>query len=357
MLDDFHEVADDRPRRPRPAAAPSAAGAPAGDRHAGRPAACGSAGCGCRTSSPSCASPTSPDARRDGADARGRRRVAGRRTHVRRLWEHTEGWAGALRLAALSLRDHPDPGAFVDDFAGDDRAISDYLISEVMSRMSRRGARLPAAHVDRQRAHRRPRRRADRPRRRPPAPGRARARRRCCSRRSTGAATGTAITRCSASCCRPSCAATRRALRPGAAPARRGLARRGTATTRAALVHAVEAEAWDLAARLAGERWVDLLLRGEVGALRPADRAAARAQWAVEDPEVALAVASALLDRGDHAEAARLLLLRRGGRGPRAGRAPAALRRLVLRAPALRRAPARRPRRGAGDRARAVARR
>jgi LuxR family transcriptional regulator, maltose regulon positive regulatory protein len=27
--------------------------------------------------------------------------------HVRRLWSHTEGWAGALRLAALSLRDHP----------------------------------------------------------------------------------------------------------------------------------------------------------------------------------------------------------------------------------------------------------
>ena len=65
--------------------------------------------------------------------------------HVRRLWEHTEGWAGALRLAALPLRDHPDPGAFVDDFAGDDRAISDYLISEVMSRMSRGRSRLPAA--------------------------------------------------------------------------------------------------------------------------------------------------------------------------------------------------------------------
>ena len=35
------------------------------------------------------------------------------------------------------------------------------------------------------------------------------------------------------------------------------------------LVHAVEAEAWDLAARLAGERWVDLLIRGDVGALEP----------------------------------------------------------------------------------------
>ena len=56
--------------------------------------------------------------------------------HARRLWDRTEGWAGALRLASLSLRDHPDPGRFVDEFAGDDRAISDYLISEVMSLLS-----------------------------------------------------------------------------------------------------------------------------------------------------------------------------------------------------------------------------
>ena len=56
--------------------------------------------------------------------------------HARRLWDRTEGWVGALRLAMLSLRDHPEPGRFVDEFAGDDRAISDYLISEVMSLLS-----------------------------------------------------------------------------------------------------------------------------------------------------------------------------------------------------------------------------
>jgi LuxR family transcriptional regulator, maltose regulon positive regulatory protein len=56
--------------------------------------------------------------------------------HVRRLWSHTEGWVGALRLAAMSLRDHPEPERFVDDFAGDDRAVSDYLLSEVMSSLS-----------------------------------------------------------------------------------------------------------------------------------------------------------------------------------------------------------------------------
>ena len=26
--------------------------------------------------------------------------------HARRLWDRTEGWVGALRLAMLSLRDH-----------------------------------------------------------------------------------------------------------------------------------------------------------------------------------------------------------------------------------------------------------
>jgi LuxR family maltose regulon positive regulatory protein len=46
----------------------------------------------------------------------------------------TEGWVAGLRLAALSLAGHPDPHAFVEGFAGDDRAVSDYLLSEVISR-------------------------------------------------------------------------------------------------------------------------------------------------------------------------------------------------------------------------------
>ena len=39
-----------------------------------------------------------------------------------------------LRLAALSLRDHPDSSAFIQGFAGDDRAVSDYLMTEVVYR-------------------------------------------------------------------------------------------------------------------------------------------------------------------------------------------------------------------------------
>jgi LuxR family transcriptional regulator, maltose regulon positive regulatory protein len=52
---------------------------------------------------------------------------------VEALWTRTEGWAAALRLAELSLHDHPDPSAFISGFAGDDRAVSDYLTSEVLS--------------------------------------------------------------------------------------------------------------------------------------------------------------------------------------------------------------------------------
>jgi LuxR family transcriptional regulator, maltose regulon positive regulatory protein len=49
------------------------------------------------------------------------------------LWARAEGWAAGLRLAELSLRNHPDPSGFIASFAGDDRAVSDYLMSEVVS--------------------------------------------------------------------------------------------------------------------------------------------------------------------------------------------------------------------------------
>jgi LuxR family maltose regulon positive regulatory protein len=50
------------------------------------------------------------------------------------LHAHTEGWAAGLRLAALTLRDHPDPGRFLAEFAGDDRSVADYLTGEVLAR-------------------------------------------------------------------------------------------------------------------------------------------------------------------------------------------------------------------------------
>ena len=53
---------------------------------------------------------------------------------VATLHGHTEGWVAGLRLAALGLRDHPDPRRFVAEFAGDDRSVADYLTGEVLAR-------------------------------------------------------------------------------------------------------------------------------------------------------------------------------------------------------------------------------
>ncbi len=39
------------------------------------------------------------------------------------LHQRTEGWAAGLRLAVLSLRDHPNPERFVAEFSGTDRAV------------------------------------------------------------------------------------------------------------------------------------------------------------------------------------------------------------------------------------------
>ena len=51
---------------------------------------------------------------------------------LQRLVERTEGWPAGLCLAGLSLRDHPDPQAFVRDFAGDHRHVGEYLMEEVL---------------------------------------------------------------------------------------------------------------------------------------------------------------------------------------------------------------------------------
>ncbi len=50
------------------------------------------------------------------------------------LVERTEGWPAGLYLAALSLRGHPSPSAFVRQFSGDNRFITDFLAEEVLSR-------------------------------------------------------------------------------------------------------------------------------------------------------------------------------------------------------------------------------
>jgi LuxR family transcriptional regulator, maltose regulon positive regulatory protein len=50
------------------------------------------------------------------------------------LWRRTEGWAAALRLAALSLRDHPEPEAHVAALAASGQTVADYLLEELLDR-------------------------------------------------------------------------------------------------------------------------------------------------------------------------------------------------------------------------------
>ena len=52
------------------------------------------------------------------------------------LEARTEGWIAGLHLAALSLKEQADRGAFIRAFAGDDRHVMDYLVNEVLGRQS-----------------------------------------------------------------------------------------------------------------------------------------------------------------------------------------------------------------------------
>ncbi len=55
--------------------------------------------------------------------------------------ERTEGWAAGLRLAFLSLQNHPDLRAFLEDFQGASTYMMDYLMDQVISQQ-------PAGIVD-----------------------------------------------------------------------------------------------------------------------------------------------------------------------------------------------------------------
>lgn len=50
------------------------------------------------------------------------------------LATRTEGWPAGLYLAALSLRGHPSPPTFIDQFTGNNRFIADFLAEEVLNR-------------------------------------------------------------------------------------------------------------------------------------------------------------------------------------------------------------------------------
>jgi LuxR family maltose regulon positive regulatory protein len=48
------------------------------------------------------------------------------------ITERVGGWAAGLRLAALSLDDHPDPGLFIKNLTAGDNALTSYLVDEVL---------------------------------------------------------------------------------------------------------------------------------------------------------------------------------------------------------------------------------
>jgi LuxR family maltose regulon positive regulatory protein len=45
----------------------------------------------------------------------------------------TEGWAAGLRLAAMSMADHPNPERFVEELLSQDSALTSYLVKEVLN--------------------------------------------------------------------------------------------------------------------------------------------------------------------------------------------------------------------------------
>ena len=55
---------------------------------------------------------------------------------VHALEGRTEGWIAALQLAALSMTGREDVSGFIAGFTGDDRYVVDYLVEEVLQRLS-----------------------------------------------------------------------------------------------------------------------------------------------------------------------------------------------------------------------------
>ena len=55
---------------------------------------------------------------------------------IETLVQRTEGWAGALALTAMALRGAKDPSRQVGQLAGDERAVADYLVTEILDGMT-----------------------------------------------------------------------------------------------------------------------------------------------------------------------------------------------------------------------------
>ncbi len=215
---------------------------------------------------------------------------------VRALCARTEGWSAGLRLAALSLQGRTDVERFVADFAGDDRAIADYLLAEVLDQQSPRvrGFLLRTSIVDRVSGEL-----AD-----------------ALTGEDDGADTLATLERANGFVLgidqrrqwyryhRLFAKLLRTRARRELGAELPQLHRRAASWYAArgfeslALRHAVEAEDWDLAVEVVAKHWIELFVHGQGGAIRalvdslPAERLR-------EDAELAAALACTALDVGD----------------------------------------------------------
>jgi LuxR family maltose regulon positive regulatory protein len=216
------------------------------------------------------------------------------------LWRRTEGWAAALRLAALSLQHHPEPQVFIEHFAGTDATISDYLVSEVLARQPSelRDFLLRTSIVETLSA--------------PLADaltgatdGQA-----MLARLEHGGVLTTALDeRGTWHRYHPLFAELLRAELRAQLPDEVAELHRRAATwlaahadNAAALRHAADGGAWELAAELTTTRWFPMMVNGEMATLRPILETMPR-RFVEASPELALAFGGALLARGDYAGA------------------------------------------------------
>jgi LuxR family maltose regulon positive regulatory protein len=220
------------------------------------------------------------------------------------LLERTGGWPTGVRLAALSMEAGEDPAAFVESFAGDDRGVSDYLISEVLWSQPAETLDflLRTCQVDRVCAE-------------------------LADELTGGHAAGATLAELAAHRGLIDALDTRgdwyryppllrEVLRlesarrvPDLVPqlhrrASRWFAERGERLE--AIRHAVEGEAWDLAADLVGQHWLPLVVRGEGSVLRDYVERIPRHVLGA-DAELALAAAGLLFELGDEAGADQLM--------------------------------------------------